>query len=103
MAQNDFPGMISDTWEGYMLQRLNSVPYRLSAIQSTPPPGHPVLTLGFEPILVVTILGVAESSKGVIDDMTYGIDFELTNLLHVENVNPTYENLNTSMDELENQ
>jgi hypothetical protein len=51
---------------------------------------------------VVTTSGVAESFKTVIDEMTHGTDFKLVNLLHTENVNPTHEDLNLSIDALEN-
>ena len=101
LAQNDFPGIISDEGEWYPLWRQNSVPRRLLEFQSTPPQGHPALTLALESILVVTMPGVAETFKIVIDEMTYGTDFKLMNLLHVENVDLTHEDLNTSIDEPE--
>jgi len=47
--------------------------------------------------------GVAETFKIVIDEMTYGTDFKLINLLQAENVNLTNVNLNTSIEEPENQ
>jgi hypothetical protein len=47
--------------------------------------------------------GVAETFKSVIDEMTYGSDFKLINLLQVENVNLTDEDLTTSFDQLESQ
>ena len=47
--------------------------------------------------------GVAETSNTVIDEMTQGTDFKLVNLLHAENANLTHDDLNTSIDELENQ
>jgi hypothetical protein len=103
LAQNDFPRMISDEWEWYPLQRLKSVPHCLFEIQSTPPQRHPVLTPGYEPILVVTMPGLAEKFKNVIDKMTYGINFQLINLLHAENANLIYKDLNTSIDKPENQ
>ena len=74
MAHNDIPGIISDEWEWYPLRRQNAVPHHLSEIQSTPPQGHPALTLALVPILVVTMPGVAETLKSVIDEMTYGTD-----------------------------
>jgi SNF2 family DNA or RNA helicase len=61
-----------------------------------------VLTSALEPILVVTMPGVAETFKSVIDEMTFATDIKLINLLHVENVNLTHEDLNTSLDEPEN-
>jgi len=54
MAQNDFPSIIGEEREWYPLCRQNSVPRRLSEIQTTPPQGHPALTSALEPILVVT-------------------------------------------------
>jgi len=102
LAQNDFPGIIGDEREWYPLRRQNSVPRRLSEIHSTPPQGHPALTSAFEPILGVTMHGVAETFKSVIDEMTYGTDFILINLFNVENAKLTQQDLNTSIDELEN-
>jgi hypothetical protein len=72
-------------------------------IQSTPPHEHPALISALEPILVVTMPGVAETFKSVIDEMTHGTDFKHVNLLHTANANLTYENLNTSIDQAENQ
>jgi hypothetical protein len=102
LAQNDFPGKISDEQEWYPLRRQNSVPSSLLEIQSTPPQGHPALTSPFDPIVVVTMPGVAETFKSDIDEMTYGTDYKLINLLHPENANLTHQHLNTSIDELEN-
>jgi hypothetical protein len=102
LAHNDFPGIVGEEREWYPLQRLNSVPRRLLEIQSTPPHGHPALISALEPILVVTMPGVAETFKSVIDEMTFGTDFKLVNLLHAENANLTHEDLNTSIDEPEN-
>jgi hypothetical protein len=45
--------------------------------------------------------GVAETFKSVIDEMTYGSDFKLINLLQAENVNLTDEDLTISFDQLE--
>jgi len=71
-------------------------------IQTTPPHGHPALVSALEPILVVTMPGVAETSKTVINEMTHGTKFKLVSLLHTENANLTHEDLNTSIDEPEN-
>jgi len=46
--------------------------------------------------------GAAKTIKSVIDEMTFATDFKLINILHVENVNLTHEDLNTSLDEPEN-
>jgi len=78
------------------------VPRRLIEIQKTPPKGHPALKSALEPILVVTMPGVAETFKSVIDKMRFATDFKLSNLLHSENVILTHGNLNTSLDEPEN-
>jgi hypothetical protein len=102
LAHNDFPGIVGEEREWYPLQRLNSVPRRLLEIQSTPPHGHAALISALEPILVVTMPGVAETFKSVIDEMTFGTDFKLVNLLLAENANLTQEDLNTSIDEQEN-
>jgi len=102
MVQNDLPGIIGEEWEWYPLQRHNSVPRRLIEIQKTPLQGHAALTSALEPILVVTMPGVAETFKSVIDEMTFATDFKLINLLHAENVNLTHKDLNTSLDEPEN-
>jgi len=102
LAVNDFPGIVGEEREWYPLQRLNSVPRRLLEIQTTPPHGHPTLESVLEPILVVTMAGVAESFKTVIDEMTHGTEFKLVNLLHAENANLTHEDPNTSIDEPEN-
>jgi len=103
LAHNDFPGIVGEERKWYPLQRLNSVPRRLLEIQTTPPHGHPALISAHEPILVVTMPGVAETFKTVIDEMTHGTDFKPVNLLHTENANLTHEDLNTSIDEPENQ
>jgi len=102
LVHNDFPSMVGEEREWYPLQRLNSVPRRMLEIQTTPPHSHPALVSALEPILVVTIPGAAETFKTVIDEMTHGTNFKLVNLLHAENANLTHEDLNTSIDELEN-
>jgi len=101
LAHNDFPGIVSDEREWYHLQRLNSVPRHLLGIQLTPPPAHPALISALQPLLVVTILRVAETINSVTNEMTHGTDLKLVNTLHAENAKPTNENLNTSIDELE--
>jgi len=102
LAVNNFPGIVGEQREWYPLQRLNSVPCRLLEIQTTPLHGHPALVSALEPILVVTMPGVAETFKTVIDEMTHGTDFKLVYLLHAENANLTHEDLNTSIDKPEN-
>jgi len=59
MVQNDFPGIVGEEQEWYPLQRLNSVARRLLEIQTTLPHRHPALRSAHEPILVVTMPGVA--------------------------------------------
>jgi hypothetical protein len=98
LAHNDIRGIVGEELEWYWLQRLNSVHCRLLEIQTTPPHGHPAQVSALEHILVVTIPGVAETFKTVIDEMTHGTDFTLVNLLHAENANLTHEDLNTSID-----
>jgi SNF2 family DNA or RNA helicase len=102
LEENDFPGIVGEEREWYLLQRLNSVPRRLLEIQTTPPHGHPALISAHEPILVVTMPGVAETFKSVINEMTHGTDFKLLNLLHGENANLTHEDLNSIIDEPKN-
>ena len=97
LAQNDFPAIIGDEQQLHLLRGHNSVHHRLSEIQSTPPQGHAVQTLGFEPILVETMPGVAETFTSVIDEMTYGTIFNLINLLHTENANLKHEDLNNKI------
>ena len=99
MAQNDFPGIVGEEREWYSLRTQNSVPPRLSEIQTTPPQGHPALTSALERILVVTMAGVAEMFKSVINEMTYGTKFKLVNWLHTVNTNLTLEDQNTTIDE----
>jgi hypothetical protein len=52
--------------------------------------------------MLVTIPGVAETFKRVINEMTPGTNFKLINSLHAENPNLTHEDLNTSIDKTEN-
>jgi len=101
LARNDFPGIVGEEQEWYPLQRLNSVPRRLLEIQTTPPHGHPALVSALEPILVVTMPGVAETFKTVINEMRHGTEFKLVNLLYAENANVTHEDLNTRIDKPE--
>jgi hypothetical protein len=102
LADNDFPGIVGEEREWYPLERLNSVLRHLLEIQTTPPLGYPALISAHEPILVVTMPGVAETFKTVINMMTQGTDFKLVNLWHPEYAYLTHEDLNTSIDELEN-
>ena len=102
MVRNKFPGIIGEEREWCPQQRQNSMSLRLIETQKTPPQGHPALTSALDPILVVTMPGVAEMFKSVIDEMTFATHFKLINLLHAENVNLTHEDLNTSLDEPEN-
>jgi len=85
LVHNDYPGIVGEERKWYPLLRLKSVPSRLLAMQSTPHHGHPVLISALEPILVVTMPGVAENFKRVIEEMPHGTDFKLVNLLHSEN------------------
>jgi hypothetical protein len=102
VANNDFPGIVGEEQEWYLLQRLNSVPRRLLEIQTTPPEGHRVLVSAHRPILVVTMAGVTETLKTVIDTITHGTEFKLVNLLHVGKANLTHKDLNTSINKPEN-
>jgi hypothetical protein len=102
LVDNELPGIVGEECEWYPLLRLNSVPRRLSKIQSTPPNGDPGLISAVESILVVTMPGLAETFKQVIGEMTHGTDFKLFNLLHAKNPNLTHQDLNTSIDKPEN-
>jgi len=101
LAHNDFPGIVAEDWEEYPLQRLNSVPYQLLEIQTTPSHRNPALISALEPILVVTMPRVAATFKTVIDKITHWTDFKQVNLLHSENVYLSHKDLNTSIAELE--
>jgi len=70
LAHNNIAGIVGEGREWYPLQRLNSVPHCLLERQTTPPHGHPALISAHEPILVVTMPGVADTFKTVID--SYG-------------------------------
>jgi len=103
LAHNNFPGIVGEEWGWYPLQRSNSVPGHLLEKQTTPPHGEPALISAHEPILVVTMPRVAETFTTIINEMRYGTDFKLVNLLLAENANITQNDLNTSIDEPENQ
>jgi hypothetical protein len=102
LARNNIPCIIGEEREWYSLQRLNSEPYHLLEIQTTPPHGHPALVSSLESILVVTMPGVAETFKTINHKVKHGTEFKLVNLLHAENANPTQKDLNTSIDVPEN-
>jgi SNF2 family DNA or RNA helicase len=101
LAHDNIPGIVGEEREWYPLQRLNSVPHQLLVIQSTPPHGHPALIPALEPILVLTMPGVDDTFKSVIDMMTPGTNFKLVNLFLAENGNLTHEDVNTSTHEPE--
>jgi len=103
MAQNNFPGINADEREWYPLLTPNYVPRCHSVIQSTPPRVYTALPSALEPILVVPMPRVAEMFKSLIHEMTYGTDVNFIHLLHLNNVNITQWDLNTSNDEPENQ
>jgi hypothetical protein len=67
-------------------------------IQTTPPHGHPAFVAALESILAVTMSGVAEIFKTVINEMTHGTEFNLVNFLHTESANLAHEDLNPSID-----
>jgi len=69
MAQNNYLGIIGEEYAWYSLRKLNSVSHSLFEIWTTPPQGHPVLTL--KQILVVTMPAVAESLNRVISEITW--------------------------------
>jgi len=102
IVQKDYPGIISEEEEWYLLQSPNLVPCHLLEIQTTPLQGHPALTSPLEPILVVTMPEVAKIFNCVIDKMRYVTDSEVLNLLHAVNANIILENMMISSDKPEN-
>ena len=102
MVQNECHGIIGEEQEWYPLRRHNSVPCHLIEIQKTQPQGHPALISGLDPTLVVTMPGVAETFKSVIDAMIFATDFELIHLFYAEHTNLTHEDLNNNLDHPEN-
>jgi len=102
MAQNDIPRNIGEERQWYPLRRTDSVLCRHLETQTTPPMGHPALPSAHEPILVVTMGGVAVTFKSLIDKMTYGAIVKVINLSNAENGNLFCEDLNTTIDKLEN-
>jgi len=102
LAHNNFPGIVGEGREWYLLQKLNLVPCRVLEIQSTPPNRHPAHVSALELIMVVTMPEVADMFKTVIEWLTHGTDLKLINLLHTEYTNLTHEDLNSIIDESEN-
>ena len=98
MAHNDYPGIVGEERELYLLQRFNSMPGCPLEIQSTPTHGHPALISSHDTILVVTIPRVTETFKSVINEVTHATKFKLLNLLHNENVNLIHKDRNTSIE-----
>jgi hypothetical protein len=80
---------------------MHSVPRQLLEIQSIPPHWHRSLISAIDPILVVTMSGVAETFTSVIDAVTYGSDCNVVNLLHADNADQTPEDVDTGVDETE--
>jgi len=101
MAQNDYPGVIGKEQVRYPLPRPNSVPCHFGEIQTTPSQGHPVISPALEPILVVTMPGVADTIQSVIEEMIYRTDLKLVNLLNADNDILTWDDPNTSINKLE--
>jgi hypothetical protein len=58
---------------------------------------HLVLAVSLEAINNVTMPGVAETLKNIINEMTYGTEVMLVNILPVGTANLTNDNLNTSI------
>jgi hypothetical protein len=102
MVQIYFPGIVSEDREWFLVDRVNSVPYYRLEMQTAPSHGHPAPGLTFEPILVVTMAGVAVTFKMVTDKVTHGTYLKLVNLIHADNGNVTHEDLDTSIDQPEN-
>jgi len=89
LVHNNFPGIVGEEREWYLLQNLNSGPCCLMEIQTTPPHGDPALITALEQILVDTMPAVAETVKCVIDGMTDSTGVKLVNMSHSENANLT--------------
>jgi hypothetical protein len=70
-------------------------------IQTPPPYRNPALVSALELILEVTMPGVTEKFKSVVDEMTHRPKLKVVNLSHDNNVNLIHENLNTGIDKLE--
>jgi hypothetical protein len=102
LARNDFPGIVGEEREWYLLQRSNSVPRHLLEIQTTPPHRRSALVSALELISVVTMPRVAVTFKTLIDKMTHGTEWKLANWLHAEYVYLTHEDQNTSIRKSEN-
>jgi len=102
MAQNEYPSIIGEAHVWYPLQRLYLVPCCISEIRTTPAVRHPAFTWALEQIIVITIPRVAATFQSVINKMTFGTDFTLVNSLDAEYANLTHQELNTSIDKLQN-
>jgi hypothetical protein len=100
LAQNDIPCIVCEDREWLLLQRLNSVPSHMLEIQTTPPHRHPELVSDVEPILLLTIPGVAETFKTF---MTHGTKSALVNWFHAETEAPVHKDMDTGIDEPDNQ
>jgi len=102
MVHNNFLRIDGEEREWYPFLRLNSAPCHLFNIQTTPPPGRQAHVSALVPIGVVTMQGVAETFKTVINEISHGTYFKLVNMVHTENADLTKEDLNTSIEECEN-
>jgi hypothetical protein len=70
MVQDDFPGIIGEEREWYLLQRLKSAPCCLLEIQTTAPQKQLAVTSALEPLVVVISPGVVQIFHSVIKRMT---------------------------------
>ena len=77
------------------------MPHCVSEIKIIPAWRHQALTSALEPIMVDTLPRVAVTFKCVINERTYGTEFILVNLLHVQNVNLTHEDTYTRIEQPE--
>jgi len=102
MTQNEYPSIIGKEQQWYPLHRLNPVSCHLLEIQATPSIRYPVLTSALEPIVMVTMPGVAEIINSVIYEMSYRTDYKPLNLLNTESVKLTHKDQNTCIDKPEN-
>lgn len=66
-------------------------------IQTTLPPEHPTFTSALKPIMVVPSGGGAHPVQWNINEMMYGMNFNLVNVFDRDSVNLKYKDLNTSI------
>jgi len=81
MLQISYPSIVGEHWELDLLLRWDRVSHCLLEIHTTPPFLQQGLLSPLEPILAVTIPGVAVTFKNIINKLTYGTDFKICKLI----------------------